>query len=61
MMASTEGGMDIEEVAAKTPGEDLHTRPIDPAGRLQRRSKARKLAFSLGLPKELGQQGGRRS
>jgi len=47
MMASTEGGMDIEEVAAKTP-EKIIKVAIDPAVGLQP-FHARKLAFGLGL------------
>ncbi len=47
MMASREGGMDIEEVAAKTP-EKIHYEAIDPALGLQA-YQARKLAFKLGL------------
>ena len=48
IMASTEGGMDIEEVAAHTP-EKILKESIDPAiglGAFQ----ARKLAYGLGLP-----------
>jgi len=47
MMASTEGGMDIEEVAAKAP-EKIIKVAIDPAIGLQP-FHARKLAFGLGL------------
>lgn len=47
VMASTEGGMDIEEVAAKTPEKILKV-AIDPAIGLQP-FHARKLAFGLGL------------
>jgi len=47
VMASTEGGMDIEEVAAKTP-EKIIKVAIDPAIGLQS-FHARKLAFGLGL------------
>ena len=47
-IASTEGGMDIEEVAAKTP-EKLLTEPIDPAVGFQGYN-GRNLAFGLGLP-----------
>jgi len=47
LMASTEGGMDIEEVAAKTPEKILKV-AIDPATGLQP-FHARKLAFGLGL------------
>jgi succinyl-CoA synthetase beta subunit len=57
VIASTEGGMDIEEVAAKTP-ERIITEPIDPllgmSGFL-----ARKIAFALGLKdKQIGQFAG---
>jgi len=47
IMASTEGGMDIEEVAAKTP-EKIHKIAIDPATGIQP-FHARKVAFGLGL------------
>src|ERR1051325_4444413 len=50
-MASAAGGMDIEEVAAKTP-EQIFKETIDPAVGF-RPFQARKLAFALGLPKEL--------
>jgi succinyl-CoA synthetase beta subunit len=50
IMASTEGGMDIEEVAAKTP-EKIHTIAIDPAVGLQG-YQVRQLAFGLGLSKK---------
>jgi len=50
-MASAAGGMDIEEVAAKTP-EQIVKETIDPAVGF-RAFQARKLAFSLGLPAEL--------
>jgi succinyl-CoA synthetase beta subunit len=46
-MASTEGGMDIEEVAANTPEKILKV-SVDPAQGL-RPFHARKLAFGLGL------------
>ncbi|MCU1285754.1 MAG: succinyl-CoA synthase, beta subunit [Acidobacteriales bacterium] len=49
-MASSEGGMDIEEVAAKTP-EKILKEYIDPAVGLQA-FQARKLAFGLGLKAE---------
>ena len=56
VIASTEGGMEIEEVAAKTP-ERILTEPIDPViglGGFQ----ARKIAFALGLrDKQVGQFG----
>jgi len=47
MIASTEGGMDIEEVAAKTP-QKIITEPIDPVVGLAG-FQARKIAFALGL------------
>ena len=47
IMASTEGGMDIETVAAKTP-EKIIKEWIDPATGLQA-FQARKIAFALGL------------
>ncbi|WP_026839954.1 ADP-forming succinate--CoA ligase subunit beta [Citrifermentans bremense] len=47
VMASTEGGMDIEEVAAKTP-EKIFTETIDPLVGLTQ-FQCRKIAFSLGL------------
>jgi succinyl-CoA synthetase beta subunit len=50
IMASTEGGMDIEEVAASTP-EKIHTIYIDPAVGLQS-YQIRQLAFALGLSKQ---------
>jgi len=50
MMASTEGGMEIEEVAAKTP-EKIIKVAIDPTIGFQP-FHARKLAFGLGLSKE---------
>ncbi|MBW1831375.1 MAG: ADP-forming succinate--CoA ligase subunit beta [Deltaproteobacteria bacterium] len=50
IMASTEGGMDIEEVAASTP-EKIQTIAIDPAVGLQG-YQVRQLAFALGLSKQ---------
>ncbi len=56
VIASTEGGMEIEEVAAKTP-DKIVTEPVDPViglGGFQ----SRKLAFALGLrDKQVGQFG----
>ena len=56
-MASPDGGMDIEEVAAKTP-ERIHTVAVNPVVGLQP-FQSRKLAFALGLEgtqvRELGQ------
>lgn len=50
-MASTAGGMDIEEVAAHNP-EAILKEYVDPAVGMQP-FQARKLAFGLGLPGEL--------
>lgn len=47
VIASTEGGMDIEEVAAETP-EKILTLPIDPATGFQSHH-ARRIAATLGL------------
>jgi succinyl-CoA synthetase beta subunit len=47
-MASSEGGMDIEEVSAKTP-EKILKEPLKPGYGLQP-YQARKLAFGLGIP-----------
>jgi len=49
VMASTEGGVDIEEVAANTPDKILKV-AIDPAVGLQA-YQARQIAFGLGLDK----------
>jgi succinyl-CoA synthetase beta subunit len=51
MMASTEGGMDIEEVAAKTP-EKIFKETIDPMVGMMP-FQARKIAAALGLKGEL--------
>jgi succinyl-CoA synthetase beta subunit len=53
-MASSAGGMDIEEVAAHTP-EKILKEAIDPAVGF-RPYQARKLAFGLGLPADLVNQ-----
>jgi len=50
-MASAAGGMDIEEVAAKTP-ELIMKETVDPAVGF-RAFQARKLAFGLGIPGSL--------
>jgi succinyl-CoA synthetase beta subunit len=50
-MVSTEGGMDIEEVAHKTP-EKIQTVKVDPAAGFQG-FHARKMAFALQIPAEL--------
>jgi succinyl-CoA synthetase beta subunit len=51
VMASTEGGMDIEEVAAKTP-EKIFVEVVDPLVGLTP-FQCRKIAFSLGLTGKL--------
>jgi succinyl-CoA synthetase beta subunit len=50
-MASSQGGMDIEEVAARDPGAILKE-TVDPVVGF-RPYQARKLAFGLGLPTEV--------
>jgi succinyl-CoA synthetase beta subunit len=50
LMASSEGGVEIEEVAARAP-EKILREAIDPAVGIQA-FQARKIAFGLGLPKE---------
>src|SRR6267378_81731 len=55
VMASTEGGMDIEEVAAKTP-ERIVKETIDPAVGMMP-YQARKIAASVGLKGDLILQG----
>lgn len=51
MMASEEGGTEIEEVAARTP-EKIFKEVIDPAIGLQA-FQARKLAYAINIPGEL--------
>lgn len=54
LMASSEGGMDIEEVAAATP-EKIHKVAVDPVAGLQP-YQVRQLVFGMGLdPKLAGQ------
>lgn len=53
-MVSTEGGMDIEEVAEKTP-EKIHMIDIDPACGFQS-FHARQMAFGLGLTGAKGKE-----
>ncbi len=54
LMASSEGGMDIEEVAAHSP-EKIIKEPVDPDTGLQQ-YQARKVAFALGFTgKQVGQ------
>jgi succinyl-CoA synthetase beta subunit len=54
VIASTEGGMDIEAVAAKTP-ERIHTELVDPLVGLQA-YQIRKIARALQLDAALGQR-----
>ncbi|MFV0915429.1 ADP-forming succinate--CoA ligase subunit beta, partial [Enterococcus faecium] len=51
LMASEEGGTEIEEVAEKTP-EKIFKEYIDPAVGLQG-FQARRIAFNINIPKEL--------
>jgi succinyl-CoA synthetase beta subunit len=55
LMASSEGGMDIEEVAAKTP-EKIHKVAIDPASGLAERD-AESIARKIGIPESALAQG----
>ncbi len=54
LMASSEGGMDIEEVAAHTP-EKIHTLFIDPMQGLSD-DQARDMAVKIGVPVALADQ-----
>ncbi len=54
VIASSEGGMDIEEVAAKTP-EKIITRHVDPITGLQA-YQCREIAFAIGLNAEQAKQ-----
>ena len=56
VIASTEGGMDIEEVAAKTPAK-IATMAVDPASGLQP-FHGRRLAQALGLRGDPARQAG---
>ena len=49
LMASAEGGVEIEEVAARSP-EKILREPVDPTVGIQA-FQARKIAFALGIPK----------
>jgi len=55
VMVSTEGGVEIEKVAAESP-EKIVKEPVDPAVGLQQ-FQARKLAFALGLTGEAFKNG----
>ncbi len=50
VMASTEGGMEIEEVAERTPDKIIKI-PVDPGIGIQP-NQVRKLAFDLDIPKD---------
>ena len=54
LVASTEGGMDIEHVAEATP-ERIHTFMVDPAAGIQPHH-GRSVAFALGLTGDLAKQ-----
>lgn len=54
LMASSEGGMEIEEVAEKTP-EKIFKETIDPLIGLAP-FQARRIAFNIGIPKDLVNQ-----
>ena len=58
MIASSEGGMDIEEVAHSTP-EKIITELVDPLVGMTE-AQARKVAAAIGLPEALACPGGRR-
>ena len=55
-MASADGGVEIEEVAAKTP-ERILKEPMEPGLGLTP-FQARKLAFGIGIPGAVGEPGG---
>ena len=55
MMASSEGGMDIEEVAANTP-EKIHKVAVDPTIGLSQ-DEAKQLALNIGIPEDSADQG----
>jgi succinyl-CoA synthetase beta subunit len=55
LMASSEGGMDIEEVAAKTP-EKIHKVFIDPVQGLSD-ADADEIALAIGIPQSAAAQG----
>ncbi|VDC27422.1 malate--CoA ligase subunit beta [Pseudogemmobacter humi] len=54
IVASSEGGMEIEEISAKKP-ESIVRSTVEPAVGL-RDFQAREIAFALGIPSELTQQ-----
>ena len=56
LMASSEGGMDIEEVAAKTPGK-IHKVFVDPSGGLSDQ-EAKDVAARIGIPESASNEAG---
>ena len=56
LMASSEGGMDIEEVAAKTPGK-IHKVFVDPSGGLSDQ-EAKDVAARIGVPESASNEAG---
>ena len=57
LLVSTQGGMDIEEVAAKNP-EDIHTEPVDPLSGLMP-FQTRRLVRQLGLDQAVASEASR--
>ena len=57
LLVSTQGGMDIEEVAAKNP-EDIHNEPVDPLSGLMP-FQTRRLARQLGLDQAVASEASR--
>ena len=53
----TEGGVEIEKVAAKTPEKRSSPATVDPDGRLQPPTRCDELAFDLGLTGDQGSLG----
>lgn len=56
LMTSSEGGMEIEEVAKGSP-KSIFREPIDPVGGVQE-FQVRKISFALGFPREIFSQVG---
>ena len=57
LLVSTQGGMDIEEVATKNP-EDIHTEPVDPLSGLMP-FQTRRLVRQLGLDQAVASEASR--
>lgn len=57
LLVSTQGGMDIEEVAAKNP-QDIHTEPVDPLSGLMP-FQTRRLVRQLGLDQAVASEASR--